>query len=111
MVNSYSARNHSPSRSHLRQCRVWIFVPRFTSKADLVAFVEIVQFREMLETRITQDASPLETFPDVYTPLIAKLVHERSALVHCNFSSLMVYEQRQNPPSIGQARALSTVAF
>ncbi|KAF9646857.1 hypothetical protein BDM02DRAFT_3188474 [Thelephora ganbajun] len=37
---------------------------------------EIVQFREMLETRITQNAPPLETIPEAYNPLIAKLVHE-----------------------------------
>lgn len=57
--------------------------------SHLVASPEIVQFREMLQTRATQDAPPLENFPEEYTPLVAKLVHERSELVHNNsFSSV-----------------------
>ena len=101
MVNSSSARNHSPLRSRLRRCRVRIFVLPLAPKAYFVASAEIVQFREMLQTRITQNAPPLETFPEVYTPLIAKLVHERSAFFIVTFPVSLCVEQRQNPPSVG----------
>ncbi|KAG6885997.1 hypothetical protein C0993_006113 [Termitomyces sp. T159_Od127] len=37
---------------------------------------EIVQFREMLEERIKQRASPLTAIPDEHLPLIVKLAHE-----------------------------------
>ena len=45
----------------------------------------------MLEARIAQNAPPLETIPETYNPLIAKLVHERSALIHCKVFGLMIY--------------------
>lgn len=51
---------------------------------------EIVQFREMLETRITENAPSLETIPEAYKPLIAKLVHERLVLIHRNVLGLMM---------------------
>lgn len=44
----------------------------------------------MLEIRIAQSAPPLETIPEAYKPLIAKLVHERSASIHSNVSSFMM---------------------
>lgn len=39
----------------------------------LTYFVEIVKFREMIE----KQESPLQSLPDEYFPLIAKLGHER----------------------------------
>lgn len=91
MANLSSARNHFPLRNRPRRCRVSIFTPCFAPIIYRLVFAEIVQLRELLQTRITQDAPPLETFPETYTPLIAKLVHERSALIYCNLSGLPIH--------------------
>ena len=90
MVNLSSARNHFPSRNRPRRCRVRTHTLQLTTRVYLTALPEIVKFREMLETRATENALPLETVPEAYKPLIAKLAHERSAFIHCNISSLMM---------------------
>lgn len=68
----------------------WIRIEAFLHKLISWRTPEIVQFREMLEARITQGAPPLETIPEAYNPLIAKLVHERSVSIYCNVPGLIM---------------------
>ena len=74
-------------------------LPKFISRYA----PEIVQFREMLEAQITQGAPPLETIPEAYNPLIAKLVHERSVLIYrnvCDVSGLMMCGTATKPSKL-----------
>lgn len=83
-------RSSSKSLCLLRRCRILCKARRIHSIARCHywkhTLVEIVKFREMLEQRLEEKQSPLETISDDFLPLIAKLVQERSVPWHHIFA-------------------------
>ena len=55
--------------------------PRKVQLTNIAPHPEIVKFRELIEERLERSDSPLTELPDEYRPLIAKLAHERYAVV------------------------------